>query len=115
MERTQVAHADLSREYAGPGGGPATQRDHNQVPLRRADSYREQLQVHPANGRDHALRVRIQAGKNLVRPAEVVRTASGARLIGESFRKISLNRPELRWNYRLDAEVRSGLDKCSTR
>src|SRR5229473_2584276 len=42
------------------------ERFDSEVCRRRADSYREQLQVHRANGGDYALRFRIQARKNVV-------------------------------------------------
>ncbi len=63
---------------AGAGGLFANPRFDRPLPRRRADSYREQLQVHRGEGRNDALRFGIQAGKNVVRPAELVRITFGA-------------------------------------
>src|SRR6266568_9631128 len=100
MEAVKVANGNQPREHAPTGSLFANPRFDHTLPRRREDSYREQLQVHRGDGRKHALRLRIQVGKNLVRPAEVVWIASGAGVIQSQPGRGRRNGPlRVAWKY----------------
>src|SRR6266480_7665665 len=77
MEPIGLANGNLSGEFANSDRELEGSKTGSPVQCGRAHSYREQLQIHAADDRADALRLRIQAREKLVRPAQVVWTASG--------------------------------------